>query len=151
MKELLKIMGYLTIFCLIFILFKTCVGTFGDAANTVQKEFQASTMLKRYEWFKDASAQLDKKIADSKLYQIRLNTMREDYKGEKRSKWSRDDREQYNVWVTELDGIKASYNSLAAEYNAAMSKFNYAFTNVGSLPSGATTILPREYKPYIEQ
>jgi hypothetical protein len=41
------------------------------------------------------------------------------------------------------------HNELCSEYNSAMSKFNYAFTNVGSLPQGATTVLPKEVKPYI--
>jgi hypothetical protein len=29
-------------------------------------------------------------------------------------------------------------------------KFNWRFTNVGDMPPGATTPLPREYKPYVE-
>lgn len=44
----------------------------------------------------------------------------------------------------------ASYNSLAVEYNAAMAKINFSFTNIGELPKGASQPLPREYKPYIE-
>jgi hypothetical protein len=45
--------------------------------------------------------------------------------------------------------MKYSFNQLAADYNAQMAKINYAFCNVGQLPQGATTPLPREYKPYI--
>jgi hypothetical protein len=45
-------------------------------------------------------------------------------------------------------GIKASYRTLAAEYNAAMAKFNYRFANAGDLPEGATEPLPREFATY---
>ena len=41
-------------------------------------------------------------------------------------------------------------HGLAAEYNAQMAKFNWAFTNQGKLPAGATEVLPREFKPYTE-
>jgi len=68
-----------------------------------------------------------------------------------RKEWAREDREQFNVWSSEVAGVKASYNSLAAEYNAQMAKMNWRFTNVGMLPQGATQPLPREYKPYVEE
>ncbi len=74
-----------------------------------------------------------------------------DYAGKARSEWSREDREQYNIWISEVSGIQASYNSLAAEYNGAMAKINYAFCNVGQLPKGAIEPLPREFKPYVQQ
>jgi hypothetical protein len=54
-----------------------------------------------------------------------------------------------NQWNGELDGVKASYNDLAADYNSAMSKANVNFTNVGDLPKGASEPLPREVAPYI--
>jgi hypothetical protein len=68
-----------------------------------------------------------------------------------RQKWPREDREQYNVWSSEVAGVKASYNSLAAEYNAAMAKFNWRFANAGDLPKGADKPLPREFKTYVNQ
>lgn len=54
-----------------------------------------------------------------------------------------------NRWSQEVAGIKASYNSLAAEYNSQMSKFNWQFAEKGKLPPGATDPLPREFKPYV--
>lgn len=122
-----------------------------DAKKTAYQEFKPSTLLKKYEWFKDASAQLDKKIADIKVYQGRLDEMNKSYQGVSRKDWAREDREQLSVWMSELAGIKASYNTLAAEYNAQMAKFNWQFCNAGTLPQGASQPLPREYKPYIEQ
>lgn len=113
---------------------------FNETAQVAQKEFGAKALLKKYEWFKDASAQLDKKMADIQVYEHRL-----------KEPVSRDrlDREQRNLWLNELSGVKASYNSLAAEYNSQMAKINWAFANAGQLPPGASEPLPRSHKPYI--
>lgn len=127
-----------------------CMGRWFHSGTTVfHKEFSPEALLKKYEWFKDVSAQLDKKQADIKIYEQRFHDLKTSY-GENtpRSKWSRDDREAYNQWASELAGVKASYNSLAAEYNSAMSKENWRFCDVGTLPKGADRPLPREYKPY---
>lgn len=125
------------------------LGWFNNAQQTMATEFSPSALLKKYEWFKDASAVLDKKLADIQVYETRFESIKESY-GENipRSQWSREDKETYNLWLSEVAGIKASYNQLAAEYNSAMSKFNWKFTNIGDLPAGATMPLPREYKPY---
>lgn len=125
-------------------------GFVGSADRVLQQQFSPEVMFERYQWFKDASAALDKKVADVRVYQGRLNRMKEDY-GTNRRDWPRDVREQASIWESELAGVKASYNSLAAEYNAAMVKINFRFVNLGDLPPGATTPLPREYKPYIEE
>lgn len=121
---------------------------FGRAAQVVSQELDPGTLLKRYEWFKSASAQLDKKQADIDVYESRFKNLSADYNGQPRNAWAREDREQFNVWQSEVAGIKASYNGLAAEYNSAMAKINYSFTNVGELPKGSDSPLPREYKPY---
>lgn len=129
-------------FCSVCMVIGVFAGVFNLFCNTqkvIQKEFYPDALLKKYEWFKDASAQLDKKLADIQVYEERIKEA---------STVDRTEREQRNLWLTELAGIKASYNSLAAEYNSQMSKFNWRFTNVGNLPPGAETPLPREYKPY---
>lgn len=134
--------------------FSCAVGLLGGAAtNTagvIKKELYPDALLRKYEWFKDASAALDKKQADMKVYDARLTSLTEQYTGVKRGQWPRDDREQYSIWASEAAGVRASYNQLASEYNAQMSKLNWRFTNVGDLPPGAATPLPREYKPYVE-
>lgn len=124
------------------------LGWFGEAASVAQEEFGPRALLDKYEWFKDASAALDKKRADVGVYDARLRALQESYGAATRSEWAREDREQVNVWMSEVAGIKASYNSLAAEYNAQMVKFNWRFANAGELPQGAEMPLPREYKPY---
>ena len=115
-------------FLAIFIIITTTgyfIGWFGDAATTMKKEFAPSVALKKYEWFKDASAQLIKKEADIKVYQSRLDSLKTDYAEVKRKDWDRTDKETFSKWQSEVAGVKASYNGLAAEYNAASSKFNW--------------------------
>ena len=124
---------------------------FGEAADVAHEEFGPRGALGKYEWFKDAAAQLDAKRADLKVYETRISTMEEDYADTKRRDWPRSDREQYNLWQQEMAGLKQSYNSLAADYNAQMAKFNWRFANKGELPKGATDPLPREFKPYAEK
>ena len=126
-------------------------GWFGEAAKVAQEEFGPRAMLEKYGWFKDAAAQLEKKQADVAVYAGRMKAMDDTYKNLPRQKWPREDREQYNVWVSEVAGVKASFNSLAAEYNAQMAKFNWRFANVGDLPKGAAEPLPREFKQYVGQ
>ena len=127
------------------------LGWFGEAATVAQKEFGPSAMLQKYEYFKDAAAQLEKKQADITVYDGRIKAMDATYKDLPRQKWPREDREQYNTWSSEVAGVKASYNSLAADYNAQMAKFNWRFANVGELPNGADKPLPREFKAYTTQ
>ena len=115
-------------------------GFFSSGAKVVENEFYPEAMLRKYEWFKDAAAQLDKKRADIQVYAARLKDA---------TTVDRTEREQRMIWLTELAGIKASYNATAAEYNSQMVKFNWRFTNVGDLPPGATEPLPRDFKPYI--
>lgn len=123
------------------------VGTAHKGIDVTAAQFDPATMLRKYEWFKDAAAQCDKKLADIQVYERRFAQTKEMY-GDAKG-WPRDVREQVSIWQSEVSGIQASYNGLAAEYNGAMAKINYRFCNVGDLPQGATTPLPREFKPYV--
>jgi len=124
------------------------LGWFGEAQQVAREEFGPRELLRKYEWFKDASASLDKKVADIKMYDTQIQELQNDYADVPRKDWPRDVRENLNQWRSYRIGIRASYNGLAAEYNAQMAKFNWRFTNAGMLPEGATEPLPREYKPY---
>ncbi len=119
--------------------------------NTIYDQFKPEELLRKYEWFKDAASQLEQKLATLKSYESRFEDLKKSYGADSlsRKKWDRSDKEQWNVWESEYLGLKASYNDLAAQYNAAMVKFNYAFCNVGQLPAGADMPLPRDFKPYI--
>ena len=61
----------------------------------------------------------------------------------------KDDKFYLQQRKSELLGIIAMHNQLCSEYNSAMSKENYDFTNVGKLPQTNLTPLPREIKPYL--
>lgn len=115
----------------------------GRTIDVVQQQVDPAELLRKYELFKDESAQLDAKLASIKIKQHQLDDM-------KGLPMDRTNREQMMIWMQELGGMKYSFNSLAADYNAQMSKINYRFCNRGDLPAGASTPLPREYKPYEE-
>ena len=136
-------MKYITVFLLVFLgltFIGFSCGWFSDGVKTVQQEYAPSVLLKKYEQFKDLSAAIDKKRADIDLLQNSLKRMKNDGK----DGYYREQRE------TELMGIIMIHNSLCEQYNSAMSKFNYRFTNKGDLPATNLEVLPREFKPYID-
>src|SRR6478736_2113762 len=98
-----------------------------------------------------AQQQFGAKRATLKVYENRFNDLKVQYGEKTRGDWAKDDREQWSIWRSEAAGIAASYNTLAAEYNAQMAKANWRFANAGQLPAGATDPLPREFKPYITE
>lgn len=149
MKSFLIVLGIIVLL-VILVIVGNALRWFGGAIEVAHEEFSAKALLQKYEWFKDTSASLNKKQADIKIYDSRIKQMEEDYKDASRKDWDRTDKEQMSIWQTELAGVKASYNSLAAEYNSQMVKFNWRFCNKGTLPEGATEPLPREFAPYIE-
>lgn len=146
-----KIIGWIALILFLGSILAIVLNTCTSTVKVVKQEFSPEALLKKYEWFKDASAQLDAKLANLKDYKQRYANIKQSYGADSsiRAKWSRDDREQWNTWQSEESGVKASYNDLAAQYNAAMAKFNYRFCNKGTLPQGAEEPLPREYRSYI--
>lgn len=121
----------------------------GRVAQVAAEELDPRVLLTRYQWLKDAHAGLDAKLATIKTYETRETQLRGLY-GSNAAKWPRDVREEWALQASEVAGVIASYNLLAADYNGAMAKVNWRFTNVGQLPAGATEALPREYAPYKE-
>ena len=150
--KLLKVLTILVIALAMFGCFRA-IHTVNKAINngfdTAYQEFKPETLLKKYETFKDMSASLDEKVASIDVLKNQLVALNDQYKGEKRKDWARVDASQYNVLSSTISGEIISYNELASQYNSEMSKFNWRFTNAGDLPQGATKVLPREYKPYI--
>lgn len=119
----------------------------GEAGRVAREEFGPRAMLQKYEWLKDAAAQLDKKRADIDVFSSQLAAL-ELLPPES---WDRIDKEQRMLLLQQLAGIKSSHNGLSAKYNAQMAKFNWRFAEAGRLPQGATDPLPREFKPYVTQ
>lgn len=122
-----------------------------DAKDTLYDETKASTLLEKYERFKDLAASLDAMNANIDALGGKIERMEDSYADVPRNQWARTDAETYNQWLTERDDQKLVYNKGAAEYNAMMAKENYAFTNVGNLPQGAKEVLPREFREYIDE
>lgn len=134
MKVTLQIIGVMVILGIIMISLRMC----GDTQDVVQKEFSPSAMLHKYEYFKDLSSAIDEKRATIEVYESQVK----EYKDHTESF-------QYQQLMAEMTGLIAMHNRLCAEYNSAMSKFNYAFCNKGELPATNLEPLPREIKPYI--
>jgi len=146
-----KLLGTIAAMAVVLMLVGIPLGWFSQATQVAMEQFGPRELLRKYEWFKDVAASLDAKRASLGVMTTRSRTMEEIYAGVPRKEWPRDDREQFNLWESEVAGITLSYNNLAAEYNSQMSKFNWRFCEVGSLPAGAEVPLPREYKPYIHK
>jgi hypothetical protein len=153
----MKIFGWVVAGLIIFVVFVGVsrvvgfgCGAVDNGVETAKKEFYPSALLKKYEWFKDASSQLAKKKADISVYESRFENLKKAYGDKLRSEWARSDLMQANLWESEVAGIIASYNGLAAEYNAGMGKFNWKFANAGEVPPGSEA-LPREFAPYISK
>ncbi len=144
----LKIAIPLVIIGVVFVWVGSTLNWCGETAQVAQQELGPNALLQKYMWLKEAHAQLDKKQADIKVYQGSLQSLADQYQGVPRTKWAREDRDAYNQKSAEIAGTIASYNDLAAQYNAKMAEVNWAFTNVGQLHKGATDPLPREYAPY---
>lgn len=117
------------------------LGWFSEAGQVAKEQFGPRASLVKYEWFKDANAQLEKKRADITLYESRLASFKTDY-GAKPADWPRDIREQAAQARSEYLGVVASFNGLAAEYNANSSKFNWAYAE-GDAPKNVA-----EYKAH---
>jgi hypothetical protein len=135
-----KIIFYFVGLLMLLVILNSIARSCNDTANVIHKEFGASALLKKYEYFKDLSAAIDKKRADIEMYQSEISGM---------TAIDKDDKFYIQQRKSELLGIISMHNSLCSEYNSAMSKFNYRFTNAGDLPETNLTPLPREYKPYI--
>lgn len=136
----MKTIGLIVGAAILSIILVSVIRSCGNTAYTVHKEFSASALLKKYEYFKDLSAAIDKKRADLNAYKVNL----QEYKIT-----DKDSRFYYEQSKAEAMGILMMYNQLVSEYNAGMSKFNYSFCNVGTLPASNLEPLPREHKPYL--
>lgn len=112
----------------------------GSTADVVHKEFNAGALLKKYEYFKDLAAGIDRKRADLEVYRSELENF---------DIHDKQDKTEYHQKRAEAMGIVMIYNGLVSDYNSQMAKFNWRFCNAGDLPASNLEPLPREFKPYI--
>ncbi len=102
------------------------LGLFSETATVAKEEFGARASLKKYEWFKDAAASIQKQKVNVIEYKQRIASFESDYEGVKKAEWPKDERAEYNQLKSELMGIKQIYNDTVAEYNAQSTKFNWS-------------------------
>lgn len=122
-----------------------------DAATAVYEEVNPRELNRKYEWFKNAYAQLDSFRGQASVKQNQIDGLVEMYDGVPRNEWNRADIQAHRQYTQELAGIKGSFNNLAAEYNAEMAKWHTAFVNAGKLPEGGSEQMPREVAVYITE
>lgn len=94
----------------------------GEAKQVAQQEMGAKAAYRKYDWFKRAANEIKAKAAD-------LNVM--DAKVAKRCGDNMKESLEDNcmLWEQEQFGLKASYNGLVSEYNAASDNFTWALFN----------------------
>jgi hypothetical protein len=146
MNKFLLALGGSFVFSLVLVGFGFLVVT-GQTCSLLNKEFSAESLLKKYEWFKNTASMLDAMSASLEIKEAEVKLMENSLSPDK-TQWSRIDKEMLFQSQKELMGMKMAYNNLAGQYNAQMSKVNWQFTNMGSLPHGATVVLPREFRAY---
>lgn len=149
MRTLLICVGSIVTLPLLFLLLIALPATcnwVGSAAKVASEELNPRTLLTRYTWFKDVYSRVNAFDANLDAFKGNLTETTKTY-GEP-SNWPKDVRNDIAAQRREILGILSMRNNLASEYNAAMAKINYRFTNVGDLPNGATTVLPREFMEY---
>lgn len=139
--KIIKILSIIAGVLFSILIFRTCNFFTSSAIDAAKQEFSPKEILRKYEWFKDASSQLDRKQKDISIMEINIQQMVEDYGDTPRKDWDRTDKEQLNQWRTELVGVESSYNDLAAEYNSQSSKFNW---------NSFEGDIPLEYRVYSE-
>jgi hypothetical protein len=101
-------------------IFGAVSGWFSEASNVAREEFGPRAMLKKYEYFKDASQQLSAKENDIIIYEEKVKSFCSNI-----ASLDRISRENCSLWMQESAGLKMSFNSLAAEYNSQSNKFNW--------------------------
>lgn len=114
-----------------------------EGATVAREEVGPRAALKKYEWFKDASATIEEKGHTIRVYEMNRTDMFESYGSIPRKDWDTLDKRQYNQWSMEITGIKASYNKVVKEYNSASSKFNWNLFD--------TVDIPQAYDLYLDK
>ena len=99
-------------------------GLIGSTAKVAKKEFGAEAALKKYEWFKDASNEIERKLKDISVYENKIEKL-----------CSNDKSNNCMIMQEQLFGLISNYNGLVADYNSASSKFNWNLFNTENIPT----------------
>lgn len=121
---------------------------FNDAGRVTEREVSPEVLLTNYRWFKQAGAQLSGKMANIENYKSRISKYERDY-GSNRREWPIDVREEDNKLESEIAGLKQSYNSLAAQYNALSDDIFAKYAKPGQpITDSNGNALPRKFAEY---
>lgn len=124
-----------------------------EAVETTYQETRPLALLNKYRYFKKVAANLEAQQADILAMDATRKTWERRYAKLPLEKWPMRVQEQYDQRLTELNALKANFNSLAADYNRSMADLSWSFCNVGEMPKGfpedAQTPLNRKYATYI--
>ena len=99
-----------------------------STAKVANKEFGAEAALKKYEWFKDASNEIERKLKDIQVYENKIEKL-----------CSNDKSNNCMIMQEQLFGLTSNYNGLVADYNSASSKFNWNLFNTENIPTNYKT------------
>jgi hypothetical protein len=104
-----------------------------DGVETAHQEYDPSAMLKKYEWFKNQSARIqkmDQDITNAKTLRDGIRSQFEADNGKDHKSWDPVTRKQYQDKVDLQDQMVTATvsqrNSIVADYNAQSAKFNWA-------------------------
>lgn len=127
-----KIIGYFVLVVITFGALGFALNWFGDATQTVHKEYDPSAMLKKYEWFKNQSERIlkmDKDIDNIRISRNSVKTQFEQDNGSDHTKWDMIVKVSYqdklNLQEQMLLATVSQRNGIVADYNAQSSKFNW--------------------------
>ncbi len=126
------------------------LGWFESAAVVVKEEFGPEAALRKYEWFVDTSAAIEKTDADIVLFEQRRANVEVqfiDTYGADKTTWPMSVQAQYNQQAgtarDDLLAVVSNRNGIVRDYNAQSEKFNWApFLTRDDLP-------PQTYKEIV--
>ena len=142
-RTIQRFIAWIFLIGIVFSIASYSLGWFSEAGKVAQEEFGPEASIEKYEWFEDCASTLEEKSHTINVYEHNIVDMDSMYAGIPRKDWDRLDKQQYNQWTMEITGIKASYNKVVKEYNAASAKFNWSLYN--------ETDLPEHYDLYIDE
>lgn len=125
-KESTNVFKYITMFTLVLIfiwVISFFLGAAASVANVAKQELGPQAALKKYEWFKDTSNELNRKLTDINIYEQRT------------SKCYKFTPNKCDIIEEQLFGLKSNYNSLVAEYNSNSKKINWELFDAEDIPT----------------
>ncbi|MDI6820715.1 MAG: hypothetical protein QMD65_00865 [Patescibacteria group bacterium] len=120
-------------------------GWFSGKSDIPQAELKA-----KYELCKSTSDEITAITVTISSLEKRKVGIENANKKKPQAKWSKKVKADYNLLLSQINSLKAKYDSLSNMYNTEMAKLNWRFTKPDSLPADKIEILPRELEPILK-